>query len=128
MSLPTGRLRRSDRLLSSRDFRRVAKDGVRVASQDFVMLVADAREPSAMQIPTAAGCRLGVTTSRKVGHAVTRNRVKRAIREWFRASRDELDTEVDVVVIARSGAAYLRCGQLSVQLSDLAERARRVRY
>jgi ribonuclease P protein component len=47
--------------------------------------------------------RLGVTVSTRVGDAVVRNRVKRWVREAFRAAALELPS-MDVVVIARSGA------------------------
>jgi ribonuclease P protein component len=43
--------------------------------------------------------------SRKVGIAVTRNRVKRRLREWFRTSSLELPRGHDLIVIARPGAA-----------------------
>lgn len=47
--------------------------------------------------------RLGVTVSSRVGDAVTRNRVKRWVREAFRANADRLPP-VDLVVVARSSA------------------------
>lgn len=47
--------------------------------------------------------RLGVTVSSRVGNAVVRNRVKRWVREAFRAAAPGLPA-IDVVVIARSGA------------------------
>ncbi|GEJ57692.1 ribonuclease P protein component [Anaeromyxobacter diazotrophicus] len=47
--------------------------------------------------------RLGVTVSSRVGDAVTRNRVKRWVREAFRATAARLPP-VDLVVIARSSA------------------------
>ena len=49
--------------------------------------------------------RLGLTVSSKVGNAVTRNRIRRHLREWFRAHRSELPKGHDVVIIARSSAA-----------------------
>jgi ribonuclease P protein component len=51
--------------------------------------------------------RLGITVSRKVGGAVTRNYVKRRIRESFRRypGRDRLPS--DLIVIAKVGAGDL---------------------
>ena len=48
--------------------------------------------------------RLGIATSRKVGNAVVRNRVKRWIRESLRVGAGGIGGH-DVVVIARSAAA-----------------------
>lgn len=45
--------------------------------------------------------RLGVTVSRKVGKAVTRNRVKRRLREIFRTSSELPSPPCDIVVNAR---------------------------
>ena len=48
--------------------------------------------------------RLGITVSTRIGNAVVRNRVKRWVREAFRASAAGLPP-LDLVVIARPGAA-----------------------
>lgn len=51
-------------------------------------------------------CRLGMAVSRKVSkRAVERNRIKRMVREAFRATRNDL-LAVDVIVIARSASAH----------------------
>lgn len=117
MTRPTGPFRRSDRLLASRDYRRVARYGVRAASREFVMLVAPAA--SAPGRSPDASRRLGITASRKVGRAVTRNRVKRRIREWFRDSREGFEVDVDVVVIARRAAADLGSAELREMLEAM---------
>ena len=54
-----------------------------------------------------APARLGITVTRKIGGAVERNRVKRAVREVFRRHRSELPAGLAFVVIARDGAAEL---------------------
>jgi ribonuclease P protein component len=63
--------------------------------------------------------RLGVTVSRRVGKAVVRNRVKRAVREWFRRSREWLGGRLDVVVIARPGAGALSPTEIEAVLNDM---------
>ncbi len=50
--------------------------------------------------------RLGVTASKKVGCAVTRNRIKRYVREVFRNNRPLLPA-VDMNVIARRESATM---------------------
>lgn len=49
--------------------------------------------------------RLGLTVSSKVGNAVTRNRIRRQLREWFRTHIEALPKGHDVVIIARNSAA-----------------------
>lgn len=49
--------------------------------------------------------RLGMSVSKKVGNAVTRNTVGRRIREVFRSTSPELLGHRDVVVSARPNAA-----------------------
>ncbi len=44
--------------------------------------------------------RLGIIASKKVGNAVARNRVKRAIRETFRHIKHQIIPATDIVVIS----------------------------
>jgi len=123
MSMRAGRLRRSDRLLRSRDFQRVARAGRRRASRYFVVLLAPScGAKSDEELPPGSGPRrnrLGITVSRKVGRSVVRNRIKRCVREWFRSSREQLGSGLDLVVIARRGAAELSSDAISGELATL---------
>jgi len=56
---------------------------------------------------TGSSSRLGLVVSRKVGKAHDRNRVKRRIREFFRTRRISLSALLEVVVVAKPGAASL---------------------
>ena len=121
----TGRFSRSDRLLDSRDFRRVSRHGRRSASRYFVLLRTPVRlgaEPLRHDEVERGHSRLGITVSRKVGNAVMRNYIKRSVREWFRMSRD-LQEPGDLVVIVRRDASQLRGSQLIGALNELAEPA-----
>lgn len=83
-------------LRSSRDFRRVYKEGRRARS-DGVTVVAAAN--------TLGGPRLGISLRRDVGNAVKRNKAKRRLREVFRHSG--IQTGFDVVIQADQSASQL---------------------
>lgn len=50
---------------------------------------------------------MGLAVSRKVGKAVTRNRIKRYLREFYRTHRERLTQPCQFVVVARPPAADL---------------------
>ena len=118
----TGRFQRADRILRSRDFQRVGRVGKRFASRNFVLFIA---QPEVLE--SGKRRRLGVTVSRRVGNAITRNRVKRGIREWFRRWRSQFEQEADVVVIARRPAAELTSTEIALDLEKLARSYARAR-
>jgi ribonuclease P protein component len=45
--------------------------------------------------------RLGLVVGRKTGGAVSRNRVKRLIREFFRLNREKMPESSDLIVVAK---------------------------
>jgi len=63
--------------------------------------------------------RLGVTTSKKIGCAPQRNRVRRLVREFFRRHHMTMPRPRDVLVIARPGAADLRYADVDHELSPI---------
>jgi ribonuclease P protein component len=74
-----------------------------------------------------APARLGVTVSRKVGGAVSRNKVKRWVRETCRRMQGDLPAGMDLVVVARPSAARSGYGPTATELANLARRLRGVR-
>ena len=54
--------------------------------------------------------RVGITVSKKLGHAVVRNRVRRRLRECYRLNEEMFQPGWDIVVVARS-----RCISASFQ-------------
>jgi len=85
----SARFRPEDRIRKQADFDRVYQ--ARTYAADDVLAI----NGGANGLEHA---RLGLSVSRKVGNAVTRNRWKRLIREAFRLSRKELPVGIDFVV------------------------------
>jgi ribonuclease P protein component len=87
-------MRRENRLTSAREFRRILAQGKR-ASVDGVICFA---------LPGNGGpARVGVTTSRKFGGAVARNKAKRLLREAARRIFSDLAPGAQVVLMATPG-------------------------
>jgi len=71
--------------------------------------------------------RLGIITSRRVGGAVQRNRVRRRVRELFRASQAGLIHGLWIVVVAKHGAAETAFSELREEWLRLVRRLSIVR-
>jgi ribonuclease P protein component len=69
------------------------------------------------------GFRVGFVTSRAVGSAVVRNRVRRRLREIVRKHQHEIRDSIWIVTIARAGALAARYEQLEAEWLRLARRA-----
>jgi ribonuclease P protein component len=108
------RLRRVDRLRSAKDYQRVNRTGSRTAGRHFVL-----QQAPGFNVTQAS---LGLVVSRRVGNAVTRNHVKRRVREWFRRNRESLDASDDFVVIARAGSGGLDGAAIASELNALVMR------
>ena len=115
--MPVNRLTfpKSRRLTQSAEFEQVKKNG-RVYRGQFVVL-------SIVQASDATRFRAGFITSRALGGAVVRNRVRRRLRETVRRHQRELIDGIWMVTIARAPAARASYEQLEVEWLRLAKRA-----
>ena len=86
------------RLSRSAEFERVYRQGRSHGNRYLVLYTFPRGDAGTLE---AAGPRLGVSVSRKVGGAVDRNRVKRLLREAFATEAQRLPGDADVVVVAR---------------------------
>ncbi len=122
-------MNKRSRLSRSSDFKRVYRQGSSIASR-FLVLYSFRRSAEV----TAEGPRLGLSVSKKLGGAVTRNRSKRLLREAFRALQGRLAEGYDFVLIARPPLMELigrqdegEKGLVSAAVLELLERAKLLR-
>ena len=67
--------------------------------------------------------RVGITVSKKLGHAVVRNRVRRRLREVYRLNEQLFAPGWDIVVVARSKSVGATFPALTKAYLQLAEKA-----
>jgi len=60
--------------------------------------------------------RLGLTVGAKVGKAVRRNQVRRRLREAYRIHENQMETGWDIVIVARTRAAFSPYAQVEREL------------
>ena len=91
-------MNRRHRLSRSRDFDAVYRHGRSVSTRFLVLYWFERGEDG-------DGPRLGLAVPKAVGTAVVRNRIKRRLREIFRARSGELSADHDYVLVVRPGLA-----------------------
>ena len=103
------------RLTRASEYERVKRDGL-VRHGKLLTLSATAVENSGL-------CRVGFVTSRRLGSAVVRNRVRRRLREIVRQHQHDLRQDFWVVLIAKRDAANASYPVLEGEWLRLARRA-----
>ena len=91
-------------LKSNSDFRRLYNRGKAVTDPALVVYYSKNR---------AGICRIGITTSKKIGNAVERNRSRRLLKEAFRSVCPQVIPQYDIVIVARSKTKYVKSTRLA---------------
>jgi len=112
----SGRFRPSERLKSRTDFSQVFDNPEKLSGKPLLILWK----------PGKAGCaRLGVIASKRVSRlAVSRNRIRRVIRDSFRHAKETLG-QLDIIIIARHPCAGLSKSELRKETDILWQRLQR---
>jgi ribonuclease P protein component len=113
-------VQRRHRLSRSRDFEAVYRHGRSLASRYLVLYWFARGEPEGEP-------RLGLAVPKSLGSSVTRNRVKRRLREAWRAGLEDVPANRDYVLVARPGLAEAAEGKgtdwLRERIAELLRRA-----
>lgn len=115
--MPAARLRfpKSARLSRASEFQRLKSEGESFHGK-FIVL-------SVLKDLPAPEVRIGLITSRRVGGAVVRNRVRRRLREIVRAARPHIHAGTWLTLIARQAAARASFQTLATEWQQLARRS-----
>ncbi|MFN7251969.1 MAG: ribonuclease P protein component [Anaerobacillus sp.] len=89
----------------------IFKEGKSVANKQFVLYMLEKKEQTHL--------RLGVSVSKKLGNAVTRNRIKRLMRESVFQLSDELKQSYDYLLIARMPCVEMDFHEMKKSISHV---------
>lgn len=92
-------MNKRQRIKKDKEFQQVFKNRKSFANRQFVVYTY--RKEHQLEF------RVGLSVSKKIGNAVTRNRIKRYLRQSFLELKDELQNDMDYVIVARHQAAEL---------------------
>jgi len=101
---------KNDRILKRYEFLEFYSHGKALHSPGFILVYKHGQSDRS---------RIGITVSRKVGHAVVRNRIKRRVREYYRLHRMSVPKPWDFHVIAKKPASSLSFQQIIAMLEGL---------
>lgn len=102
-------MRHTQMLKENRDFRRLYSRGKNRAGGVLVTYCMKSRR---------GYNRIGITTSKKIGNAVERNRARRVIKEAYRLLEEEVRPSWDICFVARSRTCRVPMGLVQKLMRD----------
>lgn len=105
--------RKPERIVQKSRFQTIYKQGVWRSSKHFTVVTCGNHE---------GRTRLGMTVTKKTGSAVTRNRIKRLIREFFRLNKNVFPEGCDVIIMTKRGVPPMTFKKVCAELTELLTR------
>lgn len=107
-------MKKAYRLKKNKEFQHVFKRGKSFANRQLVMYYTENREQTHF--------RIGLSVGKKIGNAVTRNRIKRCLRQSFHELDGRINAPIDIVIIARNPTKDMNCLEIKKSLMHILSR------
>lgn len=107
-------LKKAYRVKNSKEFQSLLNTGKSFANRELVIYYKEK--------PSQEHFRIGISVGKRLGNAVTRNQIKRYIREAFLQLEDNIIPGVDIIVIARKPTVHYTGKQIKKSLIHLLSR------
>lgn len=101
-------MRKSFRVKKEKEFQKVFHQGSSKANRQFVVYVLPKKGQEHF--------RVGLSVGKKIGNAVTRNAIKRKIRQALLEIKSQIKPEIDFIIIARQPTANLTTEEIKKNL------------
>ncbi|MBH5319300.1 ribonuclease P protein component [Paenibacillus sp. GSMTC-2017] len=108
-------MRRKLRLRNREDFSRIYRGGKSFANGQFVVYWSKQR--------IADPFRLGVSTSKKIGNAVMRNRMRRMVKEIVRHLENRIVPNTDLILIVRKPATTMTLKEMEKSINHVLKKS-----
>ena len=105
---------KQQRISTRAEYQSIYKNGIKAGDGFFRIIIS--------RNPRQTRPKLGIIVSKKVGPAVTRNRIKRMVREIYRLNQKKITAEIKLVVIAKPECITQKYQDIEQSLFKLLDR------
>ena len=110
------KMKKAFRVKENKEFQDIFKNGKSFANRQLVIYYRKKQDQTHF--------RVGLSVGRKIGNAVTRNRIKRYLRQAFRELEDQIQSQCDIIIIARKPTKDMAFSEVKSSLIHLLSRER----
>lgn len=109
-------MKKEYRVKKNKEFQEAFKKGKSFANRQFIVY--------SLKKPGQEHFRIGLSVSKKIGNAVTRNQIKRYIRQAFHEMENEVLSQFDYIIIARKPVSEMGLEEIKKSLTHVLKLSR----